>query len=159
VRNFPTVGSALRKLTVYQHLNSEGGVPFFLQRGGIVDLGYAIYAPGVNGTGQIYDALMAGGYNSCASCAARGGPHRTFSSRTRSLRTSNRIATTCGHRCVSIPSSARCGFPTTGWIDRSWARIPRGSGSRRARRRRTRHAASAGLPGIALAAAARTDFR
>jgi AraC-like DNA-binding protein len=63
VRNSPTVGSALRKLTVYQHLNSEGGVPFFLQRGGIADLGYAIYAPGVSGASQIYSALMAGGCN------------------------------------------------------------------------------------------------
>jgi AraC-like DNA-binding protein len=63
VRNSPTVGDALRTLTVYQHLNSGGGLAFLLQRCGIVDLGYAIYAPRVTGASQIYDALMAGGCN------------------------------------------------------------------------------------------------
>ena len=50
-------------LTVYQHLNSDGGAAFLLQRGGVVDLGYAIYQPGVVGADEIYDALMAGGCN------------------------------------------------------------------------------------------------
>jgi len=63
VRNSPTVGDALRTLTVYQHLNSGGGLAFLLQRGGAIDLGYAIYAPGAIGASQIYDAVMAGGCN------------------------------------------------------------------------------------------------
>ncbi len=63
VRNSPTVGDALRTLTVYQHLNSGGGLAFLLQRCGVVDLGYAVYAPGVTGASQIYDAFMAGGCN------------------------------------------------------------------------------------------------
>jgi AraC-like DNA-binding protein len=63
VRNSPTVGDALRTLAVYQHLNSGGGLAFLLQRSGVVDLGYAIYAPGVSGASQIYDTLMAAGCN------------------------------------------------------------------------------------------------
>jgi len=63
VRNSATVGSALRTLTVHQHLNSEGGLAFLLERGGVVDFGYAIYHPDVVGMSQIYDALMAGGCN------------------------------------------------------------------------------------------------
>jgi AraC-like DNA-binding protein len=53
----------LRTLTVYQHLNSEGGLAFFLQRGGVVDFGYAIYQPGLVGASQLYDAVMAAGCN------------------------------------------------------------------------------------------------
>jgi AraC-like DNA-binding protein len=60
VKNSPTVSRALQTLTVYQHLNSEGGLPFFLQRDGVADIGYAIYHPGVGGASQIYDTLMAG---------------------------------------------------------------------------------------------------
>ena len=63
VANSLTLGSALQTLTVYQHLNSEGGVAFMLRRGDVIDLGYAIYLPGVVGASQIYDALMAGGCN------------------------------------------------------------------------------------------------
>lgn len=63
VRNSPTVGTALRTLTVNQHLNSEGGVAFLLERGGVVDLGYAIYHPCVAGVSQIYDVMMAVGCN------------------------------------------------------------------------------------------------
>ena len=63
VRNSPTVGRALRTLTVYQHLNSEGGLAFLMERNGVVDIGYAIYHPEVVGANQIYDALMSGGFN------------------------------------------------------------------------------------------------
>ena len=63
VCNSPTLGRALRALTVHQHLNSEGALAFLLQRGGIVDLGYAIYQPAVVGASQIYDTVMAGGCN------------------------------------------------------------------------------------------------
>lgn len=63
VRHSATVGAALSKLTIHQHLNSEGGVAFLLRAGDVVDFGYGIYAPGVAGTGQIYDTLMAGACN------------------------------------------------------------------------------------------------
>ena len=63
VRNSATFGTALRMLTVHQHLNSEGGLAFLLQHGSVVDIGYAIYHPGVVASNQIYDALMAGGCN------------------------------------------------------------------------------------------------
>ena len=63
VRNSATFGTALRMLTVHQHLNSEGGLAFLLQHGSVVDIGYAIYHPRVVARNQIYDALMAGGCN------------------------------------------------------------------------------------------------
>jgi AraC-like DNA-binding protein len=57
------VGRALKTLAVHQQLNSEGGLAFLLERGVVVDIGYAIYYPGVTGADQIYDAVMAGGFN------------------------------------------------------------------------------------------------
>lgn len=60
VRNSPTAGRALRMLTVHQHLNSDGGLVFLLQRDGAADIGYAVYQPGVDGASQIYDMVMAG---------------------------------------------------------------------------------------------------
>ena len=63
LRNSPTVGRALQTLTVYQHINSEGGLAFLLRRDSVVDLGYAIYHPAVTGAPEIYDTLMAGGCN------------------------------------------------------------------------------------------------
>jgi AraC-like DNA-binding protein len=60
VRNSPTVGAALRTLTVHQHLNSDGGLAFLVRRDAAVDVGYAIYHPGVDGANQIYDTHMAG---------------------------------------------------------------------------------------------------
>lgn len=63
VRHSPTVGEALRTLTVYQHLNSEGGLAFLIRRGGVVDLGYAIYHPGAPGAEQYYDAVLTAAVN------------------------------------------------------------------------------------------------
>lgn len=63
MRNSPTVGEALQTLTAHQHLHSDGGLAFLLEHGGVVDLGYAVYQPGVVGADQIYDAMMAGGCN------------------------------------------------------------------------------------------------
>lgn len=63
VRHSPTVGEALRTLVVYQHLNSEGGLAYLLEPGGVVEFGYAIYHPRVEGAGLIYDAVLAGGFN------------------------------------------------------------------------------------------------
>ena len=63
VANSRTVGEALHTLTVYQHLNSGGGLAFLLKRGGIIDIGYAIYHPDVPGTEYIHDAVLAAGFN------------------------------------------------------------------------------------------------
>lgn len=63
VRNCPTVGRALESLTVYQHLNSEGGLAFLLKRGDYVDLGYASYHPSVPGVAHLYDTALATGMN------------------------------------------------------------------------------------------------
>lgn len=57
----PTVGDALRLNVVHQHLNSSGGMAFLIRRGEHVDFGYAIYHPGLSHTGEMYDALLAGG--------------------------------------------------------------------------------------------------
>jgi AraC-like DNA-binding protein len=63
VANSPTFGSALRTMTVYQHLNSSGGLGFVLERGGnVVDVGYAIYYPDAPGADDIYDAVLAGNF-------------------------------------------------------------------------------------------------
>ena len=59
VRNSPTVGSGLEALTVYQHLNSEGGLAFLLRRGDYVDLGYAPYHGMGAGSAQASDAALA----------------------------------------------------------------------------------------------------
>ena len=61
-RHSPTVDRALHMLVVHQHLNSGGGMNFLLRRGPSVDLGYAIYHPGVDGE-QMYDATLAAGVN------------------------------------------------------------------------------------------------
>lgn len=63
VRNSPTVGAALEALTVYQHLNSEGGLAFLLKRGDYVDLGYATYHPAALGFAHMHDAALAIGMN------------------------------------------------------------------------------------------------
>jgi AraC-like DNA-binding protein len=62
-RNAPTVGEALRTLTVYQHLNSSGGLAFLMRRAGTVDFGYAIYHPGIVSADQFYDAVLAASFN------------------------------------------------------------------------------------------------
>ena len=63
VRNCATLGEALQLLTVHQHINSAGGIAYVLERGGAVDLGHAIYYPGVEGVDQISDACLAAGFN------------------------------------------------------------------------------------------------
>ena len=63
VANCPTVGDALEALIVHQHLNSSGGLGFLLERGGIMDAGYAIYHAGLTHTDQYYDAVLAGTFN------------------------------------------------------------------------------------------------
>lgn len=63
MRNSETVGEALRTLTIYQHLNSSSALAFVMERGAMVDVGYAIYQPGVEGTDQIHDAVLAAACN------------------------------------------------------------------------------------------------
>jgi len=63
VRNSPTVGDALRKLVVHQHINSQSAGPFFREAAGVVDFGIAIYEDGVVGLEQLFDAYMAAGMN------------------------------------------------------------------------------------------------
>jgi AraC-like DNA-binding protein len=63
VRHSPTVGDALRTLTVYQHLNSGGGLAFLIERPGIVEIGYAIYHANVEGSIHIYDVALTSATN------------------------------------------------------------------------------------------------
>jgi hypothetical protein len=59
VRNTPTVGEALHKLNVHQHLNCEGAVPFLRETAGVADFGFAIYDAGVTGLEQLFDSYIA----------------------------------------------------------------------------------------------------
>ena len=49
MRNAPTVGEALRKICVYHHLNSQGGVVMLRADGAMAEFGYAIYHRSVLG--------------------------------------------------------------------------------------------------------------
>ena len=62
VRHSPTVDRALHMLVAHQHVNSDGGLTFLVRRGSAIDLGYAIYCPGVDGQ-QMYDAALAARVN------------------------------------------------------------------------------------------------
>lgn len=84
VRHSSTVGRALEALTVYQHLNSDGGLAFLLKRGDYVDLGYAIYHPRVTGASQMYDATLASGMNIMTElCGFAWKPYEAFLPRAR----------------------------------------------------------------------------
>jgi len=61
--NSATVGDALHALVRHQHLNSEGGAAFLIERGDWTDLGYAVYCPSVSRANQIADAVVAGAFN------------------------------------------------------------------------------------------------
>jgi AraC-like DNA-binding protein len=79
VRNSSRVDMALRALTVHRHLDGEGDLAFLLQRGGVMDLGFAIYHPDVVGANQIYDTLAAAGYNFMRElCGASWAPSEVF---------------------------------------------------------------------------------
>jgi len=58
-RNCVTLGDALHSLTVHQHLNSSGGLAFMTKCAAIVDVGYAVYYPGIEHPEQIYDYALA----------------------------------------------------------------------------------------------------
>ena len=73
------VGEALEMLTVHQQLNSRGGLAFMLQRAGMVDLGYAVYHPGIGRSDQMYDATLAFGMNMMRElCGAGWTPSEVF---------------------------------------------------------------------------------
>ena len=63
VRNSHDLRDALQILTVYQHLNSSGGLLFVLKRATIVDVGYAVYHSGIQAADQMYDHVAAALYN------------------------------------------------------------------------------------------------
>ncbi|MBL8539666.1 MAG: AraC family transcriptional regulator [Betaproteobacteria bacterium] len=63
MRHSPTLGDALRTLSVYHRLNSEGGAVFLRRDGDTVTLGYAIFQPRLEGVGHLYDGVMACGCN------------------------------------------------------------------------------------------------
>jgi len=58
-RNATTLAEALQFMVVYQHLNGEGDLVFAARHGPIVEVGYAIYYPGVTGAKQIHDYALA----------------------------------------------------------------------------------------------------
>jgi AraC-like DNA-binding protein len=63
MRNSPRVESALQELVLHQHINSDGTLAFMVQRGVIVDLGYAAYAAFPPSMLHMYDAVMAAATN------------------------------------------------------------------------------------------------
>ena len=60
VRNSATVGEALDALTAYQHLDRRGGTSFVTRYDTVVDVGYAVYEPGLDAADHLYDAALAG---------------------------------------------------------------------------------------------------
>ena len=58
-RNATTLAEALQFMVVYQHLHGEGDLVFAARHGPIVEVGYAIYYPGVTGAKQIHDYALA----------------------------------------------------------------------------------------------------
>jgi len=63
VRNSPTVGAALRALTRYQHCNSDGGLTFLIERGSVVDVGYANCQLDFEAPDVMHDTMLAAGVN------------------------------------------------------------------------------------------------
>jgi len=58
VRHSATVREALRAFTLHQHMNSGGGLVFLLERGPMVDFGYAIYHPGLTPVRPVLDCVL-----------------------------------------------------------------------------------------------------
>lgn len=63
VQQSPTVGAALRNLTLHLHLHDRGAVPMFSVAEGSAQLGYAVYEPGVEAIEQINDLAIAVAFN------------------------------------------------------------------------------------------------
>jgi hypothetical protein len=79
VRHSTTVGAALQAMVVHQQLNSGGGFTFAVKRAAVMDFGYGIYYPGVQGADHIYDCVLASAYNMMRELAGTGwGPTEVF---------------------------------------------------------------------------------
>ncbi len=63
MRNCETVGASLRLWTAHQHLVGQGGMAFVVHRGGVVDLGYAIYDHAAVHMSHLNDAVLAATVN------------------------------------------------------------------------------------------------
>jgi len=61
--NSATVADALIALVGNQHLESEGGLSYFIQRDAVAEVGYAIYHPDVFDAGQTFDCILAATFN------------------------------------------------------------------------------------------------
>jgi AraC-like DNA-binding protein len=59
MRNSPNLGEALHELVLHQHVNADGTLAVMLQRGVMIDLGYAAYSDFHSGLRHMYDAVMA----------------------------------------------------------------------------------------------------
>jgi len=82
LRTAPDVATALRALVGHLGLHDQGGVPTLVTSGGVTLLGYAIYQPGVEATGQIYDLSIAVACNIMrALCGAGWNPSEVLLSR------------------------------------------------------------------------------
>jgi AraC-like DNA-binding protein len=55
----PTVGDALRSFSVLQHLNSDVGAAFVLEKEETASFGYAVYRSEMQRPAEVYDAAMA----------------------------------------------------------------------------------------------------
>jgi AraC-like DNA-binding protein len=63
MRRAPSVQSALRSLILHLHLQTRGGMPTHSVEGGNATLGYAIYQRDMPGAAQVYDLVLACGFN------------------------------------------------------------------------------------------------
>jgi len=61
--NSKTVRDALEAFTTHQQAEGGGALAFLSCHASVVDFGYAMYHPYVSGTGQLYDAMIAAGFN------------------------------------------------------------------------------------------------
>ena len=59
----PSVEAALHSLILHMHLQTRGGMPTHSLEGGNATLGYAIYQRDMPGAAQVYDLVMAYGFN------------------------------------------------------------------------------------------------
>lgn len=63
MQHSPTVGAALRNLTVYMHLRTRGGCPTHTVEGKWATLGYALYQRGMPGSAHAHDLAIAIAFN------------------------------------------------------------------------------------------------
>ena len=61
--NSATVADALTAFAGSQHLDSQGGLAYFIKRGAAAEVGYAIYHPDVYDAGQTFDCILSATFN------------------------------------------------------------------------------------------------